>query len=68
MNTIDTHGGAAVQAALTRQNIGIAVLGKANDVANQQAQAALALIESVAETGAAIDGGPSDGNRLDVTA
>lgn len=67
MNTIDTHGGGALQAALTRQNIGIAVLGKVNDVANQQAQAALALIDSVAETGAAIDR-PSHGGALDVTA
>ena len=55
----------AFQAARTQQQIGVAVLKKALDVADAQGQAAIALIESAAESIDQIQN--NDGHQLDVT-
>ena len=52
MNSInaDVAQGMAAQALLTRQAIDIAVLGKVQHANNQQAQAALALLDQAVES------------------
>jgi len=67
MNTIDTQGVGALQAALTRQQINIAVLNKAQDAQQAQADAALKLLDSAAQIVSA-GNPPGHAPRLDVTA
>ena len=54
------------QAVATQQQIDIALLAKTQEVADTQAQAAIALIEGVAEATAQHQS--TDGQQLDVTA
>ena len=55
----------AAQAAAIQQQIDVAVLSKAQEVANTQAQAAISLIEGVAD--ATEQHQSADGHQLDVT-
>lgn len=66
MNISGAEGISAMQAAMTQQKISIAVLSKAMDVAKTQGQAAVALLEGVAETGEQIQS--RDDGHIDVTA
>lgn len=64
MDIGSVEGLSAIQAAITQQQISTTLLSKTLDIANTQAQAAIDLIESAAET---IEQGQSSGNRrLDV--
>jgi hypothetical protein len=66
MNVSDVNAVSGMQEALTRQQIGTAVLVKAKQAAEQQGEAALALIESAVQL--THDADSPSGHQLDVTA
>ncbi len=61
-------GATALKQAQTQQSIGFAVLGKANDAAKAEGKAAVALLDSAAETTGKRSSAPGQGQRIDVVA
>ena len=66
MNVSDVNAVSGMQQALARQQIGTAVLVKAKQAAEQQGEAALALIESAVQP--TQDADSTSAHQLDVTA
>lgn len=66
MNVSDVNAVSGMQQVLARQQIDMAVLVKARQAAEQQGEAALALIESAVQ--ATHDPDSTSGHQLDVTA
>ncbi len=66
MDITSIEGASAFQAALAQERIGMAVLAKSMDVARQQGQHAIALIEGAAESFEALQ--TSNSRQLDVKA
>ncbi len=66
MDATSIEGISALQAALTRQQIDIAVLNKARDAQEQQAEAVMQLLESAAPPDVDLRG--EEPARLDLTA
>jgi len=67
MNTINTQGAGLLQSLLTQQQIGLAVLNKTQDVQQQQADAALKLLDAVVQVSESAQQ-TQHGSGLDLTA
>lgn len=62
--TLSVESISALQAGRVRQEIDVALLGKVQDLAKQQGEAVVALLESIHETAGA--GGESSSSGIDV--